>query len=185
MYLIVGLGNPGKEYEKTRHNMGFDFIDKLSAKYGIDISKQKFDGLYGSGLIEGEKVILLKPQTYMNLSGKSVEKFASFYKIDEQKIIVVYDDIDVQPGYIRIRKQGSAGTHNGMKSVISELGSDKFPRIRIGTGSREKIFDLVRYVLENVKDHEFDELMQGVDTAVEATVETIKHGIDISMNKFN
>ena len=185
MYLIVGLGNPGQEYEKTRHNMGFNVIDKLSKKYDIRIAKQKFEGLYGSGEIENEKVMLLKPQTYMNLSGRSVQKFANFYKIDKEKIIIIYDDIDVQSGCIKIRKQGSAGTHNGMKSVVSELGTEKFPRIRVGTGSKDKIYDLINYVLENVDDDEFTELNKGIDLSTQAISEILKNGIDIAMNKFN
>ena len=185
MYLIVGLGNPGEEYSKTRHNMGFDTIDKLSEKYNIKVTKHKFDGIYGKGEIEGKKVVLLKPQTYMNLSGICVGKYTSFFKLKEEEIIVIYDDIDVPIGNIKIRKQGSAGTHNGMKSVISELCTEKFPRIRIGTGNNEKKHNLVNYVLEKVDDEEYTYLSKEIEKASEAIGELLKNGIDSAMNKFN
>ena len=134
MKLIVGLGNPGPEYDRTRHNMGFKVIDKLSAKYSIEVNHSKFKGMYGTGLINGEKIILFKPYTYMNLSGEAVEQIAAFYKVDLEDLIVIYDDIDIAPGLIRIRKSGSAGSHNGMKSVTQMMGSTAFPRVRVGTG---------------------------------------------------
>lgn len=132
MYLIVGLGNPEEEYSKTRHNMGFNTINKLAEKYNIEVKQKKFQALYGSGIINNEKVILLKPQTYMNLSGIAVKQFKEFYKIEGNKIIIVHDDIDIKEGTIKIRKTGGAGTHNGMKSVVQELGNKEFYRIRIG-----------------------------------------------------
>ena len=128
MYLIIGLGNPEEEYGRTRHNMGFNVINKLSNKYGIEVNKKKFDGLCGDGIIEGGKVILLKPQTYMNLSGISVKKFKDFFKIEGDKIIIIHDDIDTEVGKIRIRKTGGAGTHNGMKSIVSELSGKAYER---------------------------------------------------------
>lgn len=131
MYLIVGLGNPEGEYSNTRHNMGFDAINHLSQKINITVTKEKFKALYGDGMINNEKVILLKPQTYMNLSGEAIIKFKDFYKIPAENIIVIYDDIDVDVGKIKIRKKGGPGTHNGMKSVVEELQTEDFPRIRV------------------------------------------------------
>ena len=185
MYLIVGLGNPGEEYKKTRHNMGFCVIDELAEKYRIQISKHKFEGLYGTGEIEGEKVILLKPQTYMNLSGNAIGKFVSFYKLTEEEILVIYDDIDILAGTIKIRKQGGPGTHNGMKSVISELATENFARIRVGTGNQEKIDDLIKFVLEKVPKEEYEQLEQGIHMAAEAIPDIIKNGIDNAMNHYN
>ena len=185
MYLIVGLGNPEPEYSKTRHNMGFDVINKLSEKYNIDVKKEKFDGIYGSGTIENEKVILLKPQTYMNLSGKSIIQYANFYKIDSKNILVIYDDIDIETGKMKIRKKGGPGTHNGMKSVVSELNTAQFPRIRVGTGSKERVNNLIDYVISKVDEEEYKRLEEGIGKAVEAVVDILKIGIDNSMNKLN
>ncbi len=185
MYLIVGLGNPEEEYSNTRHNMGFDVVNKISKEYNIEINKNKFKGLYGTGMIENEKVILLKPQTYMNLSGESIIEAIKFYKIDISKIIVIYDDIDVKPGKIKIRKKGGPGSHNGMKSVISCLGSQEFSRIRVGIGSPEHKDDMINYVIGKVPKEELEQLDKGTEIAKEAVAEIIKNGIDIAMNKFN
>lgn len=185
MYLIVGLGNPEEEYSNTRHNMGFDTINKISKEYNIEINKNKFKGIYGTGMIENEKVILLKPQTYMNLSGESIIEAIKFYKIDINKIIVIYDDIDVKPGKIKIRKKGGSGSHNGMKSVINCLGSQEFSRIRVGIGMPEHKNDMINYVIGKVPNEEFEKLDEGTKIAKEAVVEIIKNGIDIAMNKFN
>ena len=185
MYLIVGLGNPEEEYSKTRHNMGFNVINKIASKYGIEVNKKKFDGLYGDGVIGCEKVILLKPQTYMNLSGKSIAQVVNFYKIPLENVIVIYDDIDVEPGLIRIRKKGSSGSHNGMKSVIAELNSEEFARIRVGIGKPKYDNDMINYVIGAVPEEEQKELEEGVEKAKEATIEILKNGIDIAMNKFN
>ena len=185
MYLIVGLGNPEEEYGKTRHNMGFNVINKLSNKYRIEVNKKKFDGLCGDGMIEGEKVILLKPQTYMNLSGKSIIQVVNFYKIPLENIIVIYDDIDIEPGLIRIRKKGSSGSHNGMKSVIAELGSGEFMRVRVGIGKPKYDGDMINYVIGAVPEEEQKELENGVERAKEAVIEILRSGIDTSMNKFN
>ena len=185
MYLIVGLGNPEAEYARTRHNMGVDVINELSDKYKIAVSREKFNGLYGTGELEGEKVILLKPQTYMNLSGDSVIEFVNFYKIQVDKVIVVYDDIDTEPGRIRIRPKGGPGTHNGMKSVIFRLNSEAFPRVRVGIGSPQFKGDLINYVIGNIKDDEYEELKKGINKASEAVVSIIKDGIDNAMNKYN
>lgn len=185
MYLIVGLGNPEPEYSKTRHNMGFDVINKISEKFGIDVTKQKFQGLYGTGNIEGEKVILVKPQTYMNLSGECVRPFVDFYKIKLENIIIIYDDIDIPTGITKIRKKGGAGTHNGMKSVVKELNTTEFPHIRIGTGATTKINNLVDYVINKVSDEEYSKLETGILKGAEAVETIIKDGIDLAMNRLN
>ena len=185
MYLIVGLGNPEEEYARTRHNMGFDVINELSDKYKIAVSREKFNGLYGTGELEGEKVILLKPQTYMNLSGDSVTEFVNFYKIEINKVILVYDDIDTEPGRIRIRPKGGPGTHNGMKSVVFRLNSEAFPRVRVGIGSPQFKGDLINYVIGNINDDEYEKLKNGIEKASEAVASIIKDGIDNAMNKFN
>lgn len=185
MYLIVGLGNPEEEYDKTRHNMGFNTINKIAKEYNIEINKKKFDGLCGEGIIENEKVILLKPQTYMNLSGKSIIQVINFYKIDFENICVIYDDIDVKPGEIKIRKKGSAGSHNGMKSVIEELKSEEFTRIRVGIGTPEFKNDMINYVIGHVPEEEQKALDEGTTKAKNAMIEILKNGIDIAMNKFN
>ena len=147
MYLIIGLGNPEQEYSKTRHNMGFNTINKIAQKYNIEINKNKFQGLYQNVIIEGKKAILIKPQTYMNLSGNCVQEFANFYKIEKENIIVIYDDMDIDAGQIKIRKKGSAGGHNGMKSIIQRLGTEEFPRIRIGIGRPKHNLFHLHYVL--------------------------------------
>lgn len=185
MYLIVGLGNPEVNYSKTRHNMGFDVINKISKKYEIDVSRNNFQGLYGSGIIENNKVILLKPQTYMNLSGISIKQYMDFYKIPIENIVVIYDDIDIEPSNIRIRKQGSPGTHNGMKSVVHELGIENFTRIRVGIGKPKEDEDLVSYVIGYIDEENNKLLEQGIEKASQAVVEILKNGIDSAMNKFN
>lgn len=174
MYLIAGLGNPEEDYSETRHNMGFNVINKLSSKYEIEVNKKKFEALYGSGIIEGKKVILLKPQTYMNLSGKSIVQATNFYKIPLENIIIVYDDIDIEPGLIRIRKKGSSGTHNGMKSVIAELNTEEFVRIRVGIGKPKHKEDLINYVIGAIPKEEQKELEKGVEKAKEAIIEMLK-----------
>lgn len=185
MYLIVGLGNPEPEYCFTRHNMGFDVLNKISKKYDIKINKSGFKAIYGTGIIENEKVILCKPQTYMNLSGDSVIEIAKFYKIPASNIIVIYDDIDLETGIIKIRKKGGPGGHNGMKSLVERLGTEEFPRIRIGTGFCENKENLVEYVLSKVSNEEYINLLEGIDNATQALPEILKNGIDESMNKFN
>ena len=185
MYLIVGLGNPEEEYARTRHNMGFDVINKLSEKQKIKVNKTKFNSLYGTGLIAGEKVIFIKPQTFMNLSGTAVRDFKNFYKINPSNIIVVYDDLDIEPGIIKIRKKGGSGTHNGMKSVVSELGIEDFPRIRIGIGNPEYKNDLLNYILTKIPEADYKILEKSISNAADAIEEIIKNGIDIAMNKYN
>ena len=183
MYLIVGLGNPEEDYSNTRHNMGFDTINKISKEYNIEINKKKFKGIYGTGIIENEKTILLKPQTYMNLSGESIKEIVKFYKIEKDKIIVIYDDMDIDLGKIKIRKKGNAGSHNGMKSVIQNIGTE-FPRIRIGIGKPQDK-DFIKYVIGAIPEEEKKILDKATTLAKEATVEIIKSGVDNAMNKFN
>lgn len=185
MYLIVGLGNPEPTYSKTRHNMGFDTINKLAKKYNIEINKNKFQGLYETATIEGQKVVLIKPQTYMNLSGNCVKEFVDFYKIENENILVIYDDMDIEPGTIKIRKKGSAGGHNGMKSIIQILRTEEFPRIRIGIGRPEHNGDEINYVIGAIPDEEIPKLEEGTENAKEAIIEILKNGIDSAMNKFN
>ncbi len=186
MFLIVGLGNPENEYANTRHNIGFDTINKLAKQYTIGMNKHKFKGIYGTGIIENEKVILLKPQTYMNLSGESVIEAIQFYKIDLENVIVIYDDMDVEPGNIKIRKKGGPGSHNGMKSVIQNLHSEEFTRIRVGIGTPEYKNDRIQYVIGKILSEEDKEKLNiGTDKAKDAIIEMIKNGVDSAMNKFN
>lgn len=183
MFLIVGLGNPGKEYENTRHNIGFDAIDSIANKYNIEVSKSKFKGVYGDGFIGGEKVILLKPTTYMNLSGESVREVLDFYKLTEEDILVIYDDISLEVGRLRIREKGSAGGHNGIKSIIAHLGTDVFSRIKIGVGQPKG--DLVNHVLGKFPSEDRTCLNEVLDVVVSASEVVIKDGTKEAMNKFN
>ncbi len=185
MYLIVGLGNPENEYAHTRHNMGFDTINQIAKNNNIQITKNKFKGLCESTIIQNQKVILLKPQTYMNLSGESVKEVAEFYNLKPEEIIVIYDDIDIEKGHIKIRKKGGAGSHNGMKSVVEELQSTDFARIRVGIGQPEFKSDMINYVIGKVSQEEQEILQQGVEKAAKAVEEILKNGIDRAMNKFN
>lgn len=185
MYLIVGLGNPEQDYSNTRHNMGFNTINKIAKQYKIEITRNKFKGIYGTGIIEGEKIILLKPQTYMNLSGNCVKEFADFYKIENDKIIIIHDDMDVELGEIKIRKKGSSAGHNGIKSIIQMLGTEEFPRIRIGIGRPENKEDKINFVLGEIPEEERKKLEEGIEKAKQAVIEILKNGIDTAMNKFN
>ncbi len=185
MYLIVGLGNPEEEYSRTRHNMGFDVINQIAINYNIKVNKNKFNSLYGIGTIAKEKVLLVKPQTYMNLSGEAVRNFKKFYKLEANNIIVIYDDLDIEPGSIKIRKQGGPGTHNGMKSVVSEINTEAFPRIRIGIGNPQYKNDLLNYILTKIPDEEYKVLQKAIYNAANSVEEIIKNGIDIAMNKYN
>jgi len=185
MYLIVGLGNPESDYSRTRHNMGFDVVNKISEKFDIKVNKTKFKALYGNGIINNEKVILVKPQTFMNLSGEAVQEFVNFYKVENKDLIVIYDDIDTNPGKIRIRKSGGPGTHNGMKSVVGCLETGDFARIRVGIGEPEHKGDLINYVIGHVPEEDYEYLKKGIDRAAEAVEEIIKNGVDIAMNKYN
>lgn len=183
MYIIAGLGNPGQKYENTRHNMGFKAIDHLAEKLGIDVNRAKFKGLIGEGRIGTEKVILLKPQTFMNLSGQSVREIMNFYKIPEENLIVIYDDFDLPIGSIRIRKSGGPGTHNGMKSVVSELGSRQFPRIRIGIGNSEG--PTIQFVIGKVGNDEQRILDETAAAAAAAAEDVVRIGIENAMNIHN
>lgn len=185
MYLIIGLGNPGIEYEKTRHNMGFQTIDIISKKYNINLTRQKFEGIYGEGFVEKQKIMLLKPQTYMNLSGKCISQFVQFYKIPWENILIIYDDMDILPGTIKIRKQGGPGSHNGMKSVVQELNCKEFPRIRIGIGKPENKEEMVSYVIGKVEKEEWNVLEKGIETAAKAINDYLINGIDYTMNTYN
>ncbi|MFT8347724.1 aminoacyl-tRNA hydrolase [Clostridium saccharoperbutylacetonicum] len=183
MFLIVGLGNPGKEYEDTRHNIGFKVVDNIAKEYNIPINRQKFKGIYGEGFINGEKVILLKPTTYMNLSGESVREVVNFYNIENDEILIIYDDISLDVGKLRIREKGSAGGHNGIKSIIAHLGSEVFSRIKIGVGQPNS--DLVKYVLGKFSKEEMVALDESIEAATNATAEIIKNDVKTAMNQFN
>lgn len=185
MYLIVGLGNPEEKYSNTRHNMGFDVINELSKECDIKVSKSKFDAFYGMGEINGKKVILAKPQTYMNLSGESVIKFKKFYKLSNKNIIIIYDDMDLNIGDIRLKAKGGPGTHNGMKSVVDNLNTEEFIRVRVGIGTPKYKDDIINYVLEQVPKREREILDGSIIKAKDSIIEILKNGIDRAMNKFN
>ena len=185
-WLIVGLGNPGKDYERTRHNAGFRAIDILADKLGCRIDKGKFQGLYGQTVYGGKKVYLLKPQTYMNLSGRSVLQLSAYFNIPPQRIIVLFDGISLAPGRLRIRADGSAGGHNGIKSIISEVGSQNFPRVKIGVGSKPNPeFDLADWVLSTFSAKEEKDLQFALSNAADAALCVIDHGVPESANRFN
>jgi len=186
MYLVVGLGNPEKKYEKTRHNIGFDAVMSYASKHSVDLNKNKFKAYYGEGNIKGEKVYIALPQTYMNLSGDSVAEFAAFYKIPPENVIVIHDDISLAPGRLRIRAKGSAGGHNGLKSIIARLGSDNFPRLKIGVGAPDHPeYDLADFVLGKFSDDEIKILKPVVENVCDAIDCIITQGIDRAMNKYN
>ena len=187
MYIIAGLGNPGKQYAQTRHNVGFDTIDILADKYNISVDTKKHKALCGKGMIEGQKVVLAKPQTFMNLSGESVRELVDFYKIDpEEELLVIYDDISLEPGVLRLRTKGSAGGHNGMKSIIKHLGGDTFPRIRVGIGGEKHPGqDLADYVLGHFKDDEKELLSDALDKAEKAAELFAQDEFSEAMNKYS
>lgn len=186
MYLIVGLGNPGKKYEGTRHNMGFDVIDYLIEKYNVPQGGIKFNAMYGKGIIGGQRVILAKPLSFMNLSGGPVGDLANYFKIDsETELIVIYDDIDLDPGQIRIRVKGSAGGHNGIKDIIKRLGTDKFLRIKVGVGAKPKDWDLADYVLGHFTDSERKIVDEAIKKAGDAVDKMIAYGAEAAMNEYN
>lgn len=186
MFVIVGLGNPGKKYENTRHNAGFLMIDALADKYGIQIREKKHKALCGTGVIEGVKVLLVKPETYMNLSGESVGEIMNFYKLDpEEEMLVIYDDISLAPGNIRIRKKGSAGGHNGIKSLISHLSTQNFMRIKVGVGEKPKDWDLADYVLGHFSEEDKKELKEVTGSVIQAAVLMMQGDVDKAMNDFN
>lgn len=185
MYIIVGLGNPSREYEATRHNIGFDAVTRISDNYRIPLNMKKHKAICGSGFIEGQKVILAQPQTYMNLSGESVRELASFYKVPAENIIIIYDDISLDVGQIRVRPKGSAGGHNGIKSIINHLGTQEFPRIRIGVGNKPEGWDLADYVLGRFPREEEPIVRFALGRASDACKDLILQGMEYTMNQYN
>ncbi len=186
MFLIAGLGNPGRKYEHTRHNCGFDALDMLAEKYDIKVTSSEHSAIVGKGLIEGQKVILAKPQTYMNDSGISIRALSDYYDIDiRSRLIVIYDDIALDPGMIRVRKSGSAGGHNGMKSIISHLGSQDFMRIRIGVGESRGQGNLIGHVLGHFSGEDKEAVKEGLNMAVDAAGIILTKGADAAMNMMN
>ncbi len=184
MYIVVGLGNPGKKYENTKHNVGFITLDFLAEKNDIKINKIKHKALVGEGTVSGQKVLLVKPQTYMNLSGNSVREVMEYYKVEPEQLIVIYDDVDLPMGRLRIRKKGSAGTHNGMKSIIYDLQEEGFPRVRIGIGKERKM-SLAGYVLGGFAKEERILMENAVERAAKAIECMLEKGIDTAMGEYN
>jgi len=186
MYIIVGLGNPKKEYENTRHNIGFDVIDKLAEQEGISVLEKKHKAIIGKGYVAGQKCILAKPQTYMNLSGESVRELIDYYKVDEtDELIIISDDVSMDVGKVRIRKKGSAGGHNGLKNIIEHLGHDNFIRVKIGVGEKPKGWDLADYVLGRFSAPERETLNETAKWAADAIRAIIADGPDGAMNRYN
>lgn len=186
MFAIIGLGNPDKRYEKTRHNIGFDVVDAMAAQYNISMTEKKHKALCGTGAIEGVKVILVKPQTYMNLSGESVAEVVNFYKLDpESEILVIYDDISLAPGNIRVRGKGSAGGHNGIKSLIAHLGTQNFMRVKVGVGEKPEGWDLADHVLGRMSAEDREYAEEAIGDAVKAAVLIAQGKIDQAMNEYN
>ena len=186
MFIIAGLGNPDRQYEGTRHNGGFDVIDRLADKYNIAVDMKKHRALLGKGVIEGQKVILAKPQTYMNLSGESIRSLVDYYKIDgEHELLVIYDDINLEVGQLRIREKGSAGGHNGIKNIIAHLGTQVFPRIRVGVGEKPSRYDLADYVLGHFSKAEKALMDEGYDHAVDAAGMILSGRIKDAMSEYN
>lgn len=186
MHIIVGLGNPTKEYKNTRHNIGFDVIDKLGEKFSISVLEKKHKALIGKGIINGQKVILAKPQTYMNLSGESVRELIDYYKIEEEtELIVIYDDISLDVGQLRIRKKGSAGGHNGIKNIIQHLGHDVFLRMKMGVGEKPKGYDLADYVLGHFSKEERAVMDESILNAIKAVEFMVEEKTEEAMNLYN
>ena len=185
MYIIAGLGNPGTQYMGTRHNAGFSVIDELADKYNISVDTAKHKGMIGKGMIAGEKVLLVKPMTYMNLSGECIREVMDYYKADISDLIVIFDDISLEPGKLRLRPKGSAGGHNGIKSIIAHLGTDEFQRVKYGVGDKPKGWDLADWVLGKFPTDIYDVLREGNKRACEAVECIITEGIASAMNRFN
>lgn len=186
MYIIAGLGNPTQQYDHTRHNIGFDTITYLADRYHITLNTKKFQAICGTGVIEGQKVLLLKPQTYMNLSGNSIGEAVNFYKLDPAtEVIVIYDDIALEPGYIRVRKKGSAGGHNGIKDIIAHLGTQEFQRIRVGVGEKPKDYDLAAYVLGHFAAEDRKKVEKAIAQAADAVELMVQDRADEAMNLYN
>ena len=185
MYIIAGLGNPGREYEGTRHNVGFMALDQLADRLGIEIGEKAHRALIGKGRIEGNRVLLVKPQTYMNRSGESLRQVLDYYKEEPSSLIVIYDDISLDPGAIRIRGKGSAGGHNGVKSIIAHLGTQEFARIRIGVGAKPPRMDLADYVLGHFSGDDMRRIEEACRDGAAAAAVMITEGIETAMNRFN
>ena len=186
MIIIAGLGNPTKEYEGTRHNVGFQVIDKIAEKYNIAVDAKKGRAYVGKGIIEGQKVLLVKPQTYMNLSGESIRELVDYFKVDpKEELLVIYDDVSLDVGQLRIRKKGSAGGHNGIKNIIAHLGTQEFPRIKVGVGDKPPRMDLADYVLSRFSKEDREKMEQAFKDAADAVEVMITDGADAAMNRFN
>ncbi|MDA8235809.1 MAG: aminoacyl-tRNA hydrolase [Clostridia bacterium] len=185
MKLIVGLGNPGSRYEATRHNVGFLVIDRLARELGVTVNKNQNQAMVGQGRFGPDKVLLVKPQTYMNKSGEAVGSLAGYYKVEPEDVIVIYDDLDLEPGRLRIRAKGSAGGHNGIKSIISHLGTEEFPRIKVGIGRPVPGMNSADYVLGFINKEDWPVLDQALNSAMDAVKEIIQHGIIQAMNLYN
>lgn len=185
LFIIIGLGNPGSRYDNTRHNVGFDAVDWLAGKYGIKVSKLKHRALIGDGTICGKRVLLVKPQTYMNLSGESVRDIVEWYKVPLGNIIIIYDDVDLPTGRLRVRPGGSSGTHNGMRSVIYQLQADNFPRIRIGIGKAPEGWELADYVLSKFNTEDRKAINECITEAADAAAVIVESGVTAAMNKYN
>lgn len=183
--IIVGLGNPGARYDGTRHNIGFTVLDRLAQKLGIAVDRNKWDALIGEGRHAGEKLVLVKPQTFMNLSGKAVKQVMDFYHVQPQDVLVIVDDIDIHLGTVRIREKGSAGTHNGLRSVVSEIGSDAFARVKVATGHRPASWDLADFVLARFTEDERKTIDEEVETATQALLDILNQGVSTAMNTWN
>ncbi|WP_292215659.1 aminoacyl-tRNA hydrolase [Butyrivibrio sp.] len=186
MFVIAGLGNPEKKYFETRHNVGFATIDALSDKYGIELTETKFKAAFGKGRIGGERVILVKPLTYMNLSGEAIRPICDYFKVDtKEELIVISDDVELDVGNIRVRPKGSAGGHNGLKNIIAQLGHSDFKRVRVGVGRKPKEYDMVDWVLGHFDGEDRTSIKEGIDLAAAAVVEIMENGVDSAMNRFN
>lgn len=185
MYIVAGLGNPTSQYKGTRHNVGFEVIDRIAAKYDICVDTKKFKGLVGTGMIAGEKAVLVKPMTFMNLSGECIQEVMNFYKTEIDHLIVVYDDINLPPGQLRVRGKGSAGGHNGMKNIILHCNSQDFPRVRVGIGEKNPRQDLADYVLGHFQGEDKLRMEEAFEDAAEAVLVLIRDGLNEAMNRFN
>ena len=185
MKLVAGLGNPGRDYAGTRHNIGFGVIARISDKYNIPVTGKEHKAICGKGMIGGEKVILAQPQTFMNLSGECVRSLVDYYKLESEDIIIAYDDIDLEVGQLRIRSKGSAGGHNGIKNIISHLGTNEFPRVKVGVGGKPEGGDLVRHVLGRFSREDEKVIGEVLDVAVEAVETILSDGVEAAMNRYN
>lgn len=185
LFVIAGLGNPGKDYEKTKHNIGFSTVDKIAEKLSVNMNKIKFKGLLRETRIGQNRLILLKPQTFMNNSGESIRMCLDFYKVDVKNLIVIVDDIDINFGQLKIKKEGSAGTHNGLKSIVNHLSSKGFPRIKVGIGQKKEGEDLANFVLSNFSSNDAKHIDKATDAARDAAIDIVEKGIEYTMNAYN